>query len=113
MKIKIQNVSKEFSNKKKRLLVLENINLTIREGEFFCILGKSGCGKSTLLNLLGGFDIPTKGKVLIDDREVLEPQKKYFTVFQDYGLLLFHLFLSFGFLSVCIYSLVPLKDARA
>lgn len=86
--IKVRNVSKSFyTGKDKKLLkVLENINFSVFKGEFFCIIGPSGCGKTTLLNLLGGFEKPTKGKILVESKEVNEPQKKYFTLFQDYAL---------------------------
>ena len=53
--------------------VLENIDLTVNEGEFVCIVGPSGCGKSTLLNIVGGFLNASKGAVLIDGAAVTGP----------------------------------------
>ncbi|MCI2425696.1 ABC transporter ATP-binding protein [Candidatus Acetothermia bacterium] len=87
-KIVIENVSKHFTvnNGNQRLYALDTINLTINEGEFFCLLGPSGCGKSTLLNILAGFLKPTEGRVLIDGEEVTAPNPKYVTIFQEYTL---------------------------
>jgi NitT/TauT family transport system ATP-binding protein len=66
--------------------VLDNMNLTIWEGEFFCLLGPSGCGKSTLLNILAGFVEPTNGTVTIDDKKHTHPDPRYVMMSQDYGL---------------------------
>lgn len=80
--IKCKNITKKFGN----LLVLDNINLTIREGEFVIVLGPSGCGKSTLLYILACFEKPTEGKVFIRDEEVKKPGRDRGFVFQDYAL---------------------------
>jgi macrolide transport system ATP-binding/permease protein len=50
--------------------VLSGVNLTIRAGEFVCILGPSGCGKSTLLSILGCLDRPSQGRLLIDGQDI-------------------------------------------
>jgi NitT/TauT family transport system ATP-binding protein len=65
--------------------VLEKIDLTVREGEFVCIVGPSGCGKSTLLNIIGGFLGASKGAVLIDGSPVAGPDKKRIFIFQENG----------------------------
>jgi len=64
-------------------LILENIDLTVPEGEFLILLGPSGCGKSTLLRLIAGFDSATRGRVTIDDRPIRGPGKDRGMVFQD------------------------------
>ena len=59
----IDNVTKVFGAGSGTVTALEDISLTVRQGEFVSILGASGCGKSTLLNLVAGLDTPTRGSV--------------------------------------------------
>ena len=66
--------------------VLRDINLSVKEGEFVCILGPSGCGKSTLLNVVGGFMQPTGGEVTIDGVRVSGPDPRRIFVFQERGV---------------------------
>ncbi|HDD71435.1 MAG TPA: ABC transporter ATP-binding protein [Candidatus Aenigmarchaeota archaeon] len=68
--IKLENVSKVYRMGETKVQALKNINLKIEKGENVVIIGPSGCGKSTLLHLMGCLDRPTKGKVLIDGRDV-------------------------------------------
>lgn len=56
--------------------VLNNINLKMNEGEFISILGPSGSGKSTLMNIIGCLDVPTKGKYVLDGRDVEDLDEK-------------------------------------
>jgi spermidine/putrescine transport system ATP-binding protein len=70
-------------------LVLDDLNLYIRENEFLTLLGPSGCGKTTLLRILGGFESPDTGKVIFDGKNITElaPNKRQLnTVFQKYAL---------------------------
>ena len=55
-KIEIRDVSFDYVDRKSTFAALEHIDLSIREGEFLCVLGSSGCGKSTLLSLLNGLN---------------------------------------------------------
>lgn len=90
-KIVVKDVFLEFDDTRQtsnrqnnsKISVLENINLTIKSGEFVCIIGPSGCGKSTLLNIIGGFLKPSKGEVLIDGEKVDKPNKKRIFIFQE------------------------------
>lgn len=66
--LRLRNVSRRFDQT--GALVLSGIDLSIREGEFFCLLGPSGSGKSTLLGILGCLDRPSSGQVLIDGHDV-------------------------------------------
>lgn len=66
--------------------VLQDINLTIREGEFVCLIGPSGCGKSTLLNIVGGFLRAKRGQVLVDGEPVQGPSPRRIFIFQEGGL---------------------------
>src|SRR5215212_1005033 len=64
--IHLDQVSKMYRTDRIETTALDNINLTVREGEFISIMGPSGCGKSTLLNLMGLLDQPTRGTVQIN-----------------------------------------------
>lgn len=66
--VNVENVYKSFQNDK--VSVLDNINLSIEQGEFVSLMGASGSGKSTLLYLVGGLDKPTSGTIKIDDKDI-------------------------------------------
>lgn len=70
-----------------RLLVLDNVSLEFPDGELVCILGPSGCGKTTLVRIIAGFDFPTSGVLLVDDKPVKGPSSENIFVFQHNGLL--------------------------
>lgn len=70
MKIEVKNISKEFQTDTVSTMALNNVSLTVDDGEFVAIMGPSGCGKSTLLNILGLLDNPTAGEYMIDGTEV-------------------------------------------
>ena len=83
--IDIKNISKSFDDN----LVLDDLNLYIRENEFLTLLGPSGCGKTTLLRILGGFEKPDQGRILFQGKDItdLTPNKRQLnTVFQKYAL---------------------------
>jgi len=85
-KIVVENLSKHYPISAGRMSALDTTNLTIWEGEFFCLLGPSGCGKSTLLNILAGFIQPTNGTVYIDGKQHNRPNPRYVMMDQEYGL---------------------------
>jgi NitT/TauT family transport system ATP-binding protein len=74
------------SGERKGVPVLENINLTVNNGEFVCIVGPSGCGKSTLLNIIGGFLHASRGVVLVDGAQVTGPDLRRVFIFQENGV---------------------------
>jgi len=83
--IKIENLTKTFGN----VVGVEDISLSVEEGEFVTLLGPSGCGKSTLLRMIGGFEEPTQGRIWLDGQDVTDqpPSKRAVNmVFQDYAL---------------------------
>jgi len=75
-KIEFQRLGKRFHRKNQTVTVMEGLDLTIREGEFVCVVGPSGCGKSTLLNMSAGLMRPSAGTVLYDGQPVPEPNTK-------------------------------------
>ncbi|OYT54174.1 MAG: ABC transporter ATP-binding protein [Desulfurococcales archaeon ex4484_217_2] len=90
--VKIINIWKIFPPK---VVALKNINVEIKPGEFFVILGPSGSGKTTLLRIIAGLEIPTKGKIVIGDKEVVSVEDGVFVeprdrnigmVFQNWAL---------------------------
>ena len=68
------------------LVVLDDVNLTLREGEMVALLGRSGSGKSTLLRIVAGLLAPTAGEVLWRDRPILGPAEGVAMVFQSFAL---------------------------
>jgi bicarbonate transport system ATP-binding protein len=85
--VTIEGVSKVYPTPKGPYTVLENIDLTVNEGEFICVIGHSGCGKSTLLNMVSGFAQPTTGLVQVAGKTITEPGPDRMVVFQNYALL--------------------------
>jgi putative spermidine/putrescine transport system ATP-binding protein len=83
--VQLHNIVKRYGNH----TVLDGINLTIGEGEFFTLLGPSGSGKTTMLRLISGFDQPDEGSIVIDQEDVADTPpylRDVNTVFQDYAL---------------------------
>ena len=87
MRVELQHISKSFRHNGSVLPVLEDVTLTVGEGEFVCLLGPSGCGKSTIINLIAGLERPDRGQVLVDGRPVGEPDPSRTVVFQEAALL--------------------------
>lgn len=83
--IDLVNISKSYDNN----IVLDELNLSVKENEFVTLLGPSGCGKTTTLRILGGFENPDKGQVIFGGKDItnLSPNKRTLnTVFQKYAL---------------------------
>jgi len=87
MSLHINHIDKVFEQRQSTPLnVLQNINLTIEEGEFVSLLGPSGCGKSTLLSILSGLEKPTSGDVFLNQEKVKGPSSSKGVVFQQPSL---------------------------
>src|SRR5215475_9149147 len=83
--IRLERVTKEFGD----TVAVDDISLDIGHGEFFSLLGPSGCGKTTTLSMIGGFEDPTAGRILLhgDDVTLVPPYRRNVnTVFQSYAL---------------------------
>ncbi len=78
--LRIENVSKRFAN---GFIALDNLNLTVDQGEIISLVGTSGCGKSTLLRIISGLEYPTVGEVFIDDEAIHSPHPKIGLIFQE------------------------------
>ncbi|MEO1945846.1 MAG: nitrate/sulfonate/bicarbonate ABC transporter ATP-binding protein [Candidatus Thioglobus sp.] len=86
--MKVENVTRKFTKSNGQdLLVLDNVNLEIKENEVIALLGKSGSGKSTLLRIMAGLLKPTTGEVLYKNEKVTKPVDGLSMVFQNFALL--------------------------
>jgi nitrate ABC transporter ATP-binding subunit len=85
--LEITGLTKVFDTPSGPFVAVKDVNATIQQSEFVCILGHSGCGKSTVLSIVAGLDTATYGGVVIDGRQVLEPGPERALVFQSPCLL--------------------------
>ena len=101
--LKIENVKKEYANGDKKLYALDEVSLTINQGEFVAIVGPSGSGKSTLLHIIGGIDKPTSGNVLINGTDISTLRSDKMTIFRRRNIGIVYQF----------YNLIPTINAEA
>ena len=83
--IKLENIKVSFNNE----VILENLNLNIKEGEFVTLLGPSGCGKTTTLRIIAGFLNPDEGNIFFKDKKINNVpahKREVNTIFQKYAL---------------------------
>jgi NitT/TauT family transport system ATP-binding protein len=85
--IEIEGVTKTFITDHTKMLVLDNVSVSIGKDEFLCLVGPSGCGKSTLLRMLAGLEKADSGKILFHGQPIEKPTPKIAMVFQLFGLL--------------------------
>jgi putative ABC transport system ATP-binding protein len=80
--IRIENLSKYYGAGNNAIAALHDVNLTIQTGEFITLYGRSGSGKSTLLNLISGIDLPTSGKIFVNEMEITAMGENNLTLFR-------------------------------
>lgn len=85
-RIELRDICKTFIGRKQTTIALEQIQLSIAEGEFVCLVGPSGCGKSTLLNIIAGLEKPDSGEVLISGEPINGPGRDRMVMFQEHAL---------------------------
>lgn len=100
--IELVDVTKIYRLGSQQVTALDRVSLEIPGGEFLAITGPSGCGKSTLINLLGGLDIPTSGKVIIDGVNLVEMDDARLTRFRRERVGIIFQF----------FNLIPILDVR-
>lgn len=79
--LEIRHITKIFSDANHH--VLDDLDFTVKDGEFVCILGPSGCGKTVLLDLIAGFLRPTSGEIYLDGRKLEKPDTDRILMFQE------------------------------
>ncbi len=84
--LQLQNVSKAYRQGEKQFVAVQDVNLSLGEGDFVCLLGPSGCGKSTLLRIITGLDSATSGTVLYAGRPIRGINPYATIVFQTFAL---------------------------
>ncbi|SES16912.1 methionine ABC transporter ATP-binding protein [Psychrobacillus sp. OK032] len=93
--ISLKDVSKKFNTKQGTIIAVDDVNLDIKQGEIFGIIGYSGAGKSTLIRLLNGLEKPTGGKIIVNGKEITsinedklrQVRHKVSMIFQHFNLL--------------------------
>ena len=76
------DLKKYYGSGETQVRALDGVSISFRQGEFAAIVGTSGSGKSTLLNMIGGLDVPTSGKVIVDGKELSALNDEHLTIFR-------------------------------
>ncbi|MBP2133219.1 NitT/TauT family transport system ATP-binding protein [Methanomicrobium sp. W14] len=85
--LSIEHLRKVFSeDEDDEVVALDDINLSVEDEEFICLVGPSGCGKTTLLRIIAGLEYPTSGSAVLSGRDISGPDPERGMVFQEYSL---------------------------
>lgn len=98
--LSVENLSKTYGSGETIVKALDNISFTVNKGEFVAIVGPSGSGKSTLLHILGGVDVPTSGKVIVDNTDIYSMNETALAIFRRRQIGLIYQF----------YNLIPVLN---
>jgi NitT/TauT family transport system ATP-binding protein len=85
-KLALEHVKKSFKTRRGEVVAIEDVSISIAEGEFVCLVGPSGCGKSTILSLIAGLESPDEGQVTADGAPVTGSGRDRMVMFQDSAL---------------------------
>ena len=80
--LQVSDLKKYYGTKPNITKALDGVSISIQSGEFVAIIGSSGSGKSTLLNKMGGLDVPTSGKVIVDGKDISSLNDEQLTIFR-------------------------------
>ncbi|WP_069999131.1 ABC transporter ATP-binding protein [Cellulosilyticum sp. I15G10I2] len=100
--LRVEHLSKHYGSGETMVKALDDISFSIEKGEFVAIVGPSGSGKSTLLHMLGGVDLPTKGKVFIDNTDIYKLNETQLAIFRRRQIGLIYQF----------YNLIPVLNVE-
>ena len=100
--LEVSHLTKIYGKGETRVQALNDVSCSVNRGEFVAITGPSGSGKSTLLHILGGVDVPTEGKVIIDGTDIYELNETKLAIFRRRQIGLIYQF----------YNLIPVLDVE-
>lgn len=80
--LRVEHLSKQYGSGETAVKALDDVSFTVEKGEFVAIIGPSGSGKSTLLHMLGGVDLPTSGKVFVDNTDIYKLGETQLAIFR-------------------------------
>lgn len=100
--LRTEHLCKTYGEGDNQILAVNDVNISVAQGEFVAVVGSSGSGKSTLIHMLGGVDRPTSGRVLIEDQDIYKLKNDQLAVFRRRQVGLIYQF----------YNLIPVLDVE-